>query len=99
MLTTQAKIVMFVQIIQIITILVAVQISKLNTREKALSSIAIFVFMGLGAALSVLAVNCMIIGNCDLLAWIVVGVLLLNFVFAIISSSIQVAYIQKPKQE
>ena len=59
--------------------------------NKAISVLTSVFFMGIGAYLCFYAINCMVYGNCELFAWIVVGIFLLFFVIAVMGSILGVA--------
>lgn len=95
MISSQAKTVLIVQAIQIAAVVIAVVMSPLSAGAKALSIVSAVFFMGIGAWLTVYAVNCMIYGSCDVFAWVIVGIMLFFFVLAVLSSFLGASVMKK----
>jgi len=91
MISTQAKTILTIQTIQIAAVIIAILVSPVSASTKAISVLTSVFFMGIGAYLCFYAINCMVYGNCELFAWIVVGIFLLFFVIAVMGSILGVA--------
>lgn len=98
-ISKQASTVLVVQLIQMVTILIAILVSPVSTSVKAWSVVSIIVFMGLGVFLIFYAINCMVYGNCNLFAWIIAGIILVFFVMAVLSSIVGIAAAKKYQNE
>lgn len=91
MISPQAKTVLAVQVLQIVAVIVAVLVSKVSASAKAISVLSTVFFMGIGAYITFYAINCIVYGNCDLFAWLLVGIVIVFFAFAVIGSVLGVA--------
>lgn len=86
MVSNQGKVVLGIQAIQILTALIAIMILPTTALVKFFSAMSVLFFMGLGALVTFVSINCMVVGDCNLWAWAIVGFLLVSFVFAMVSS-------------
>ena len=95
MISQQSKTVLIVQIIQIISVIIAVLASGITLSAKLYSILAVLFFMGIGTWLTFYSINCMVFGNCNLFAWIIVGAILVYFVLAVIASVLGISAAKK----
>lgn len=85
MISNQGKTVLAVQVVQILCALIAVSLLPTSILSKLVSILVVLVFMGIGAFLNFYSVNCMVVGECNVFAWIIVGCMLVSVVFATVA--------------
>ncbi len=85
-LVSQANIVLIISIIQFLFFEgIVLFASGLTAASKAYLFFIILLFMTIGTFFIVYALNCMIIGNCNVFAWLIAGIIIISFLFAVIS--------------
>jgi hypothetical protein len=97
--TNQGKTVLFMQIVQIIAIVVAIIIAPGAALTKTLGVLGVLVFMGIGAFLTFYGINCMVVGECNVFAWAIVGIMLIFFVFAVLASLVGYSSLKSFKEQ
>jgi hypothetical protein len=85
-LSNQAKTLLVIELIQILSAIIAILISPLSIMAKAGGILIALVVMGIGAFLVVKTINCMVVGDCTIFAWIIVGIMLIFITFAVLTS-------------
>lgn len=86
-LSSQAKTLLVIQIIQIVIVTAAILMAPITTTlYKVTSLVATLLVMVLSTWFYVKSVNCMVNGDCGTFAWIIVGTLLLLFVMSVVGS-------------
>jgi hypothetical protein len=80
-ITRQAQVILLLGIIQFLIII-------LYAPKEILTIFTIFVVLILGTCVNAYSVNCMVIGNCDTFAWVMVGITVI-WVFSLLISSVK----------
>jgi hypothetical protein len=85
-ISNQAKTALFMQITQIIAVIIVLLVSPATATAKAIGFFTALFFMGIGAYVTFYSINCMVVGQCNMFAWIVVGIMLVFFVFSVLAT-------------
>jgi hypothetical protein len=87
MLSNQGLVVAALSGVQIATVASSIILMKEVTLSSRIAALAVsLIVMGIGAFISVYSIDCMIKGQCNLFAWVLVGFMLLSFTMALVSS-------------
>ena len=84
--TNQGKTVLFMQVVQLIAVIILILMSAETVSTKAYSVVLALVFMGFGAWVTFYSINCMVLGSCNVFTWVVVGIMVVFFVFAVLAT-------------
>ena len=85
-LSPPAYTILGLNIVQILGVIIFLLISSLSPGWKVVWIFASIVFMGIGAVLMTGVINCMVYGNCTTFAWLIVGLFIVYFIMALLSS-------------
>jgi hypothetical protein len=99
LVSSQGKVVLFIQIIQILAVIVALVLSPTTLPTKLVGILSAIFLMGIGTWLTFTSVNCMVFGDCNVFAWLIVGVLVVTFAFAFLGSIIGIAAVKKAQDK
>lgn len=89
-LTSQAQFVLLINIIQIIFYQLVAAFLPISTRDKLIMFVLILISMGIATFYMTYSVNCMMIGKCNLWAWIVAGILIVSIVYGMLSTTMSI---------
>jgi hypothetical protein len=91
MLTSPAKTVLVVKVIQITLVVLAIMLSPVASELKAMSVLSALLLLGVGAWLTVYALNCMVVGKCTTFAWVLASLVVFFFVVSVLASVVRVS--------
>ena len=94
-LEKQAKITLIVCIIQIIFYQLSVVFLPISTSDKLVIFLMILISLGVSTAYLTYSINCMVAGKCNVFAWIIAGFVIFGIVFALLNTTMAVAWGQK----
>ena len=86
LVSNQAKAVLIIQIIQIVSAIAVILVSKAKASAKAFATVLSLVLMGIGAFATFMVINCMVYGDCGNLAWLIVGVMAIFIVLSVVGT-------------
>jgi len=87
-LTTQAKWVLVVGIIQLVCFEIITGLLPISLNDKMVIFFLILITMGIATLFYTYSINCMVQGSCTNLAWICAGFIIAGAVFALLSTTI-----------
>lgn len=85
-LSAPAYTILGLNVVQILGVVIFLMMSNLSPAWKVLWILVCIVSMGIGAVLMTGVINCMVYGNCTTFAWLIVGLFIVYFVIALLSS-------------
>lgn len=91
MLSSPAKTVLVVKVAQITLVVLAILLSPIGGELKTMSILSAVLLLGIGAWLSVYALNCMVVGKCNTFAWILASLVAFFFVVSVLGSVLRVS--------
>lgn len=102
-LTTQANIVMWVYILQMVALSLFIVYIPAKWDVKLNLFLVVLALMLISGFLTVYGVNCMIVGDCNAYAWVITGLILVGFVVSIVdvfvtSNRLNENFVAAPKQ-
>jgi uncharacterized membrane protein YgaE (UPF0421/DUF939 family) len=85
-LSAPAYTILGLNIVQIIGVIIFLLMSKISPGWKTFWIFVCMISMGIGAVLMTGVINCMVYGNCTTFAWLIVGLFIVYFILALLSS-------------
>lgn len=94
-LATQASVVLWVYIVQTIIFTVFIFVAPIPWVLRWQLLLIVLFLMVVSAFLTVYGVHCMVVGKCNVYAWVIAGLILLSFVVSLVDLVVTSAKVQK----
>jgi heme exporter protein D len=94
-LATQASVVLWVYIVQTVIFTVFIFVAPIPWVLRWQLLIIVLFLMVVSAFLTVYGVHCMVVGKCNVYAWVIAGLILLSFVVSLVDLVVTSAKVQK----